>query len=426
MSKIVLKVNGIEFEGWKNVQVNQSLSMISGSFSFGGTDIFPGQSEKWKIRMGDTCTVEIEDQRVIDGYIEDINSFYDENNEGIQIKGRDITGDLVDCSYVGIPKVEPSFLDQAQEPYVPDVLRVDIGLPIQKPIEISILNSGPTSWKDLNVGNIIDRLIRPFLGDTGLIIDSSVASNVQNTEENFNISEGDKVFEVIAELCRKHAILPVSFGDGKLTLIKAGATQSNDSLERGRNIKRGSFPQSYKNRFSDIWVKGQDTAREGLDLFSIIGNNGQAQDKILLRNGTRNRPLIIVADHPLSNREALTRAQWEVATRIAESRPIKYIIQGWLKKDDNVWKLNELIRVKDSRFEIDDTLLISELEFGIDDKIGEVTGITVVPKEAYDLVAADKLAGKVKTNFDPSIAETGQGRQQLSIRPWNDGLELIQ
>jgi prophage tail gpP-like protein len=76
--EIVLLVNGRDYRGWKTIQIQQSLDNITGGFSLLVSDFFPGNMDEWKIKLGDTCEVQIDNdlkgiQTLITGYIDDIN-----------------------------------------------------------------------------------------------------------------------------------------------------------------------------------------------------------------------------------------------------------------------------------------------------------------------------------------------------------------
>jgi prophage tail gpP-like protein len=361
--------------------------------------------------MGDICTVEIDDQQVIKGYIEDIGVDYSKDNDLVTFGGRDFTGDLVDSSYIGVPKIETEFKGEQTSGTL-------FGLPVQGRGGLTLSNPGPTEWKDLKVSEVVDRLIKPFLGSNGLTIDSIVATQANNKVIEFNLSEGDTVFEPIMELCKKHAILPISLGDGKLTLTRAGSTQANDTIELGINAKRGRFRQSHKDRFREYWVKGQGSSTNNLDLTTFLGANSMATDELV----PRNRFLIIVDDQPLTNREAKVKANWEARTRAGKSRPINYTVQGWVQRNGKVWPLNSKVRVKDSKFDIDAELLISDLNFSIDDNFGEITNITVMPLKTFELIEFPIEEKEVKTVFDPPAKTTGD----LSIRPWERAIGLVE
>ncbi len=98
--KIVLKVGGKVYSGWTEVHVSQSLDQLTGTFSFSITNPYPDIPSGWSIKLGGYCVVEINDQVVISGYIDDMPIDYDATSHTIQISGRDRTADLVDCTFV--------------------------------------------------------------------------------------------------------------------------------------------------------------------------------------------------------------------------------------------------------------------------------------------------------------------------------------
>jgi len=180
MSKIILKVKEKEYSGWESAHVGKSLLQISGSFDFTATGIFGHVPEKWDIKLGDSCTVEIDDQVLITGYIEDMPISYDKETHTIQVAGRDKTGNLVDCSYIETPNV----------------------------------------WEKESVFNIISTLCDPF--EINVVVNITVTDEVTAEIPKFKADEGETVYEMISRLCRHKAILPVSYGDGYLTLTRAG------------------------------------------------------------------------------------------------------------------------------------------------------------------------------------------------------------
>jgi prophage tail gpP-like protein len=242
MNNITLKINGKKYNRWKEVTVNKSLFSITGFFNLGGVDIFPNDFKKWGFKLGDACTVEIDNQTIINGYIEDIPINYDGTNHDIQIGGRDKTADLVDCS----------FIETNQE------------------------------WKNLSIAQLTRTLCNPFSIDVAF--DSSIpVSELIQTGTDFKYLPGMTVFEMLKPILDTKGILPVSYGDGKLTLTRSGSDKANDVLRLGKNIKSGSINQSVKDRFSTYIVRGQSsgdgifgqpkdyTEPEGIANDSVIG-----------------------------------------------------------------------------------------------------------------------------------------------------------
>jgi len=343
MNDIVLKVAGKTYGGWTSVIVEKSLYRITGAFGFATTDIFPGNIKKWEFSLGDACSVEIDKQTIITGYIEDLPISYDNSTHNVQVGGRDKTGDLVDCSFVQ---------DAAE-------------------------------WKNQTILKIIKALCHPF--DIDVVADASVASQVATKIPEFKTNESDVVFDLIAKLCRMGAILPVSYGDGKLTLTRAGtAYKANDALVLGENIKSGSIEQSNKDRFQTYIVKGQGIGTDEKSLLEdVTGPVGQIRDNVILRY----RPLVIFTETPCDIGRCLARARWEARNRAGASRSLEYTVQGWVQSNGDVWPLNAMVDVRDSFLGINDTLLIAAISFSVDDTSGTVTRLSLVHPETFELLA---------------------------------------
>ncbi|MBU2249424.1 MAG: hypothetical protein KKD77_21940, partial [Gammaproteobacteria bacterium] len=213
----ILKVGGEEIEGWTNVVIEKSMRQITGSFGLSSIDIYPGLPHRWGMFLGDECVIEINHQKVITGYIEDVIINYDAKNHIIQFGGRDKTGDLADCSFDQVAK----------------------------------------EWKGLSIKEIIKRVCTPFGID--IVVDASVLTDANAIwPETVKANEGETAFDLILRLCKMKAILPISYSDGKLTLTRAGtAYKTHDALEQGGNILKGNLDNSNKDRYQTYIIKGQ-------------------------------------------------------------------------------------------------------------------------------------------------------------------------
>lgn len=331
---IILRVGGQKFKGWTGVSIQKSLYNMTGAFGLAATDV-----GRLGVSMGDPCSVEMYDQTIINGYIEDMPIDYDSNNHNIQISGRDKTCDLVDCS----------FIESANQ------------------------------WQGQTVLAIIKALCKPFSIDVE--VDSSVSAAVATKIATKKALEGDTIFEMISNLCKVHALLPVSYGDGKLTLTRAGTAHAHDTLELGRNVKSGSLTQSNKDRFKTYIVKGQGVGYDEKTIKEIANLSGQALDEVILRY----RPIVIFPETAVNGKDdCIRRAQWEARIRAGKSRSINYEVQGWTQSNGDIWPLNSLVRVKDSFLSIDSTLLIAEISFSVNDSSGTITNLTVVDPRAFE------------------------------------------
>ncbi len=339
MSDIVLIVNGTRYEGWKAVEVSNSLDQICGTFSLAVSDKYPGKPQEWGFKLGDECIVKISNEPVITGWIEEVITSYGKREHTIQINGRDKTCDLVDCTYQGTPN----------------------------------------EWKGISVVEIISNLCARF--GLEILTDFSVMERASTIVEEFKASEGATAFELISRLCETYALLPISRGDGILTLTEAGTSLAHDSLQSGKNILTARFEQSNIDRYSNYYVKGTARGNDNKLLEVYIRPVGEATDSVI----TRSRPLVILAETAIDSGYAKKQAHWEASRRAGQSRKFEYEVVGWLQSNGDIWKLNSLVSVADFVFNVMNTLLISKVVYSLSLETGSTTKMTLVDKSAYSL-----------------------------------------
>ena len=153
-------------------------------------------------------------------------------------------------------------------------------------------------------------------------------------------------------------------------------------------------------------MKGQDVATE--DAFwdsGVVNRYGEAIDQVLV-NKEQYRPLIIFSERATNDKECEDRAKWEASVRAGQSRKVEYEVQGWTQKNGMVWPLNSLVTVKDRILGIDGPMLISALDFSVDNTTGTVTKITVVHKDTFTLME-EPLIGISDEEKEPFFVPRG-------------------
>jgi len=213
--------------------------------------------------------------------------------------------------------------------------------------------------------------------------------------ESFKANEGMPVFESIAELCRDNAILPLSYGDGYLTLTEMSTkVKANDAIQLGVNTIGVSLRQSDRDRYSSYKVKGQGIGNSNKSLAVFTEPMGQAVDEAV----SRYRPMVILAENSVDSGQCKNRAQWESRIRAGYSRMLSYTVEGWTQSNGAVWDINMLVRINDNFMDIDDTYIISDIDFIYNALENEkITEIGVVHKDTYKLSGTENL---IKTGFD--------------------------
>ncbi len=350
VNKFSLKIKDKEFSNWNQMSVYTSMNSISGTFGFLGMDFSRGDFDKWKIKLGDEAKVYIEDTCVICGYVDSIPITYGPDIFEIQFIGRDKTADLIDCSF----------------------------------------NSVSKEFKKQSRRNIINRLCSPF--DIEVFIDSSVSLSMSTVLDTFKADEGQSVFELISNICRDAGAIPISIGDGKLTISKTTTEKTTDAIKFNVNAVRAQLHQDNTNRFSEYICKGYGIGSDNKNLSDFIQPSGKFEDAII----NRKRPLIFFSDRATDIGKCRERARWEARVRAGLSRSITYQIPGWMQSDKSVWRINKLVYVEDDLLKIKDTMLISEVVYNYNDK-GTYCLVTIVDKDTYS-GSADDI--NIKTGFD--------------------------
>jgi len=353
MSELILKINNISYSGFESVHIHRSMSKITGGFAVSINNFFRGGTSSTEIKMGQQVIIEIDGQQVLDGWIDRLPIRYGADFDRMEIYGRDITCDLVDCEH----------------------------------------DSVPNEWKSQTVSNIIKNLCNPF--SISVTVDSTVTDEAATVIDTFKANEGVPVYELISELCRDNAILPLCTGDGTLTLTKATATEyADDQIVLGTNAVAGYLDQNNEDRYSTYKVKGHGIGNDNKGLTDFVSCEGSFSDNII----SRPRPLVIFSDTPTNAGQCVKRAKWEARIRAGFSRSIEYSIPGWVQSTGNVWEINKLVRVNDPYAGIKDEMLIASIDFSYDEDDGaDETKILVVDKNTFSILGD---AIDIRTGFD--------------------------
>ncbi len=355
-SEIVLVVEGLRYEGWKEIEVVKSLNNLTTTFGFLISDKYPGDANRWPIKLGQPCSIEVNQALIAKGYIDEMNVRYDAISHSLNFAGRDATGDLIDCCHY--------------------------------------YDGYKNEWIKQTILSIVQSLCDHF--DIIVNVDEDVESDAAYVVPTFKSNEGDRVIDLIVKVCLKKAILPVSYGDGHLTLTRAGgAERASDDIEIGWNVLSGEAVLSNLERYDQYIVKGQGKGNDDKDLASIVQSKGTAEDNIILRH----RPLVLLSESMTTNKECENRARWESRLRFGKSRAYRYELQGWLQSNGKPWPLNGKVRIRDSYFGIDSEYLISDIDYRLSSDEGRKVTLTVVDPTTYELLDASIEADK-KSSFD--------------------------
>ncbi|KIU47535.1 baseplate protein [Pseudomonas putida] len=331
---VTLSVNGLDYRGWKKVSISAGIERQSRDFKLDVTWRWPGQADEIPIRQGDHCVVKIGDDLALTGYIFGTPVSYDSKQVTRSIQGRSLTADLVDCSAI----------------------------------------NKPGQWKGQTVHQIVQDLAWPY----GVRVFSQVADTSKLAEHA--IEPGETVFESIDRLLTLSRLLSTDDTRGRLVIIRPGsAGRAVDRLELGQNILTGDAALDFSGVFSDYKVTGQRSGTD--DAFGAKASEVQAA--VTDPRAARKRVLVIHESGQMTPDLAAARANWERGNRMGKALTLNYKVQGWRQSNGALWLPNMIVRVVDPLIGIDRDMLISEIEYSLDEG-GTVANLTVAPPDAFD------------------------------------------
>lgn len=304
-------IGGDAWVGWTYADIVTTMDAGSGSFSIGLTERWEDAGSR-PIAAGDSCRLTIDDEPVISGYIDVVQPFYGADDVGVNVSGRDRTGDLADCS-----------ADEGE-------------------------------WHDVGLAELVAAIARPF----GIRVYREADTGVRFPR--FRIQPGETAWSAIERACRARAVLAVAAGDGNIALIRAATEKADDPAPvsiilggaRG-TVARATGTFTANDRYSRYRILAQQGGVIGSpeDRAHVIAD---ADDGGV----DRYRPLTIVADDRLDAAAALAQVRWEANVRRGRSVRASYTIPGWRDDYGRLWRPNTRVRVEDRILAINHELLI--------------------------------------------------------------------
>ena len=334
MTELALLIGSRRLEGWTAATVTRSLETIAGKFSLEMSERAPGETAPRPIVPGMSCRIELDGDLVLTGYVDDVAVKYSDRSHTVGAAGRDVTGDLVDCSAEG----------------------------------------DPGEWHNERLENIAATLCRPF----GIPVKATVDTG--EPFARFRIEEGESVFEALDRACRFRGVLPVSDGKGALMLSRPQRGRSETPLVYGGNLLQGSASLSWKDRYSNYTLLGQ---QPGSDFLNPEGSSqvlAGAEDPGI----GRYRPLTVIGEQALNDAEAEERIVWESNVRASRGRTVNVLVQGWRERPDGpLWAPGRLVPIQDPLLGLDRVMLIGATKHTKSEG-GTTTALTLYPRDAFE------------------------------------------
>lgn len=335
--RLVLLVEGEEYDGWTNIQIVRSLDALADTFDLGLLARGSSEPPPHNLAEGDACQVLYDGEKLIDGWIDAIDEGYTADNSTLVINGRSRAGDLIDCSAVHKP------------------------------------------WRTTPLLTIASDLCAPF----GITVSSDVAD--LPVERYFKLCDGETVFAALDRLARDHGMRVVSKPDGSVVFVRTGQVRLPAvAVEHGVNVVSASFRRSMEERYSPYIFKAQLAASA-----DVNGSTASVKYELLDDGVDRYRPLVVEAEGQRGTKALQEAAAWERNTRAGKARMLNYDVvnpddpsRSW-ENAAGLWTPNTIVTVRDSYYQIDGEFLVVEARFTLDNK-GTRTSLRLTAPEAYE------------------------------------------
>jgi prophage tail gpP-like protein len=380
-----LVVGGHVFDRWTDVDVDRDLRNIAGGFTMQYEDsgriaqaVSPDLDTRPPfeiIKPGMAYTVLLDGEPVQMGWIDEVQLKDNADELEATVTGRDICGDLVDCAAS------------------PD---------------------GPVEWRGLNALQIAQGICKPFGLSVRAEVDVGAAFPV------FGIQLDENCMPAIERACRQRGMLMVSDGVSGLILTVGGNTRAPAALVRGGNVQATDYTNSWTERFSDYYVKGQTSTagqRAGQDAAMTPGTDpttdpvappddgvDTAEASTIVMTGhaidpevTRYRPNVRGVATQSGTASAQAQAEWALRVARGMGETLNYTVQDWRAGAANaLWLANQVVAVSDAYLNINRDMLISGVKYRMSEA-GIFTVLRVAGRTAFDRIdepAKDRLLFK--------------------------------
>ncbi|EGF8111222.1 baseplate protein [Escherichia coli] len=373
---VTLRTDGRLFTGWTSVSVTRSIESVAGYFEL-GVNVPPG-TDLSGLAPGKAFTLEIGGQIVCTGYIDSRRRQMTADSMKITVAGRDKTADLIDCA--------------------------------------AVYSGG--QWKNRTLEQIARDLCAPY----GVTVRWELSDKESSAVfPGFTLDHSETVYEALVRASRARGVLMTSNAAGELVFSRAAST-ATDELVLGENLLTLDYEEDFRDRFSEYTVKGyaRTNGAEGddIDAKSIVSRKGTATDSDV----TRYRPMIIIADSKITAKDAQARALREQRRRLAKSITFEAEIDGWTRKDGQLWMPNLLVTIDASKYAIKTTeLLVSKVNLILNDQDGLKTRVSLSPREGFLVPVESDRKNKSDNNGGiDALVEDYYRRHPEKTPPWKE------
>jgi prophage tail gpP-like protein len=351
---IMITADGRKISAWKSIAITRSAEMFPNSFAFTMSEEFSNDPSKILINPGKgICQVFLGEDLVITGYVDRYTAAIRPGAHDVEITGRGLGEDLVDCS-------------------------ADLTNP-----------DSPIFNGQISAANALD-LAQKLCKLPGISVRSAVA-DLGRPIRLFQIYPGETPYELIERVGRYAGYLVYEDESGAVVLDRVGTLKMASGFAQGVNIEAASCSLSVDQRFSDyhvIWGTVNQLS-EGTGVI-LPNQRATATDEAMKNDLKRNRPRIIVSTQidgtPDGGPEfALRMAIWEKTRRFGRSQAVQITCDSWRDSAGKLWQPNYLAPVHIPALKLVNTEWIIATVVYRKDQSGTHADLTLMPPDAFSV-----------------------------------------
>ena len=371
--RVALKVAGTILTSWTSMRTARDLKEISGSFELEYLDsaraqaasaiVIGGDAGFSKIAAGMEISLLIDSEPVLVGYIDDLDLEWDGGKlMRARIVGRDKTGYLVDCNAAP---------------------------------------NGPAEFRNLNLLQIAQKICEPF----GIPVRADV--DIGAPFERLANNPHETALAILEKAARQRTVLLVSDGIGGLLLTRGGNSRAPSALRVGELVQHVRYHDSWRGRFSDIYVKGQTDGHRKRGAAAATQDHSVApfapgtppplpktsEASTVLMTGhardpeiTRYRPHVRLTRSQSGMSSTQEQAEWAVRVARGMGQNLIFTVLDWRAGTDNaLWRPNQLAAIYEPYSGIDKDMLIAGVSYSLGPD-GLKTELRLVGPTAFDRI----------------------------------------
>lgn len=368
MTDVRLVIGGLAYGGWEQIHVQLGMEQLAGCFDLTVIDRWPDMETPCPITPGQPCRLEVNGDDIITGYVDDVEVDVSANQRSINVRGRDKTGDLVDCSVLQ-SKTQPG------------------------------------QWRNQTLLQIAKAVCKPF----GIEVRCALPLKPLRSAQ---VQDGESAYELLDRLAKAEGLLLMSDGIGSLLITHPSTYTVSTVIREGDNLLRGKASHSWRERFSRYLLKGQRPSREE-DGEHSTNTSAPAQDTEI----TRYRPLVIIADSHGGNPQQ--HVAWEAKVRAGRGTRASVTVLGWSHRD-GIWLPNQRVMVSAPSLQTEAVLMIASVSLTLSNE-EYVAELELADPDSFDVKAglrAGPIGRKAKGKnglLENHQGEKGRGRKSKTI-----------